>query len=220
MRSITGSVSMVCTFYALNKLHSSEVLTLTNTFPIWVAVLSWPLLRVRPGTSVWVAAGCGVLGVLMIQLPHFEDVSFGERLAAPLALLAAFTSAVAMLGLNRLKNLHPWSIVAHFSGVATLFALGTCFIGEPVPIGQVAQLPVAARLLGVGVTATFGQMCLTRAFTAGDPAKVSVICLTQVVFAFALHLLFGGESLGGMTLAGIALVMAPTAWVMMGKSAE
>ena len=56
-------------------------------------------------------------------------------------------------------------------------------------------------MLGVGVTATFGQMCLTRAFTAGDPAKVSVICLTQVVFAFALHLPDLAEEAGGETFA-------------------
>ena len=220
MRSIVGSVSMLCTFYAFNNLRSCEVLTLTNTFPIWVAVLSWPLLHVRPGASVWAAAGCGVLGVGLIQLPHFGEESFGQKLAPTLALVAAFTSAVAMLGLNRLKGLHPWAIVAHFSGVATLFALGSWLFGEAVPLEQVARPEIGLRLLGVGVMATFGQMCLTRAFTAGDPAKVSVICLTQVVFAFALHLLFGGEALGGTTLAGIALVMAPTAWVMVARSGE
>ena len=39
-------------------------------------------------------------------------------------------------------------------------------------------------LLGIGVTASIGQLLLTKAFTGGDPAKVSVIGLTQVLFAF------------------------------------
>jgi drug/metabolite transporter (DMT)-like permease len=221
MRSIVGSVSMLCTFFAFNRLRSScEVLTLTNTFPIWVALLSWPLLRLRPSLSVWLAAGCGVAGVVLIQLPHLESESFGDWLAAPLALTAAFTSAIAMLGLNRLKDLHPWAIVVHFSGVATVFAIASWFVGEAVPVEQIARPDVAMLLLGVAVTATFGQMCLTRAFTAGDPAKVSIVCLTQILFAFGLHWMFGGETLARTTLAGIALVMAPTAWVMAGKSAE
>jgi drug/metabolite transporter (DMT)-like permease len=219
MRSIAGSVSMLCTFYAFANLHSCEVLTLTNTFPIWVALLSWPLMRVRPTLSIWVAAVCGVLGVVLIQLSRLGGgVSFGNQLAVPLALTAAFTSAIAMLGLNRLKDIHPWAIVAHFSGVATLFALGTWFVGEPVPAEHLTRPDLLVLLLGIGVTATFGQMCLTRAFTAGDPGKVSVVCLTQIVFAFALHLTFGGENLQISTLAGIACVMAPTAWVILERS--
>src|SRR5262249_22794815 len=43
-RSIAGSISMVCSFYAFAHLPIADVLTLTNTFPIWVALLCWPLL--------------------------------------------------------------------------------------------------------------------------------------------------------------------------------
>src|SRR5262245_15325850 len=85
VRSCAGSLSLLCTFYALTWLRTSEVLTLTNTFPIWVAVLSWPLLRVRPSWTLWVAAGCGVLGVTLIQSPHFTG---GSGLAVALALTA------------------------------------------------------------------------------------------------------------------------------------
>ena len=51
-RSVAGSCSMVCTFYALTHLLVSDVLTLTNTFPIWVALLSWPLAGERPTLAV------------------------------------------------------------------------------------------------------------------------------------------------------------------------
>src|SRR5215471_6949640 len=72
LRGCASSLSLLCTFFALAQLPTSEVLTLTNTFPIWVAFLSWPLLRVRPSLSVWLAAGCGVLGVALIQTPHLR----------------------------------------------------------------------------------------------------------------------------------------------------
>src|SRR5262245_18539676 len=36
MRSVVGSVSMLLTFYAMKELPVSTLLTLTNTFPIWV----------------------------------------------------------------------------------------------------------------------------------------------------------------------------------------
>src|SRR5262249_5060799 len=69
LRSIAGSCSLVMTFYALSNLPASTVVTLTNTFPIWVAVLSWPVLGVLPSGRVWLAVLCGVGGVYLIQMP-------------------------------------------------------------------------------------------------------------------------------------------------------
>jgi drug/metabolite transporter (DMT)-like permease len=218
MRSFASSTSLLCMFFALAQIPTSEVLTLTNTFPVWVAFLSWPLLRVRPTASVWLAAGCGVLGVALIQSPHFEaDPS--ATLAVALSLTAALTSAVAMLGLHRLKGLHPWAIVAHYSGVATLFVLSSWGVGGP-PALPAPDARTVLLLLGVGVAATLGQVCVTLAFTSGPPARVSVVGLMQIVFALGLDFCFEGPNLHPLSLAGIALVLAPTAWMMAGKAAR
>jgi drug/metabolite transporter (DMT)-like permease len=218
LRGCASSLSLLCTFFALAQLPTSEVLTLTNTFPIWVALLSWPLLRVRPSLSVWLAAGCGVCGVALIQSPHFE-VDARATLAVALALTAALTSAVAMLGLHRLKGVQPWAIVVHYSGVATLFVLGSWAVGGPPELAALRDGSTLLLLLGVGVAATLGQVCVTCAFTSGQPSRVSVVGLMQIVIALGLDLLFEGPSVRPMTLAGIALVLAPTAWMMAGKAA-
>lgn len=125
-----------------------------------------------------------------------------------------------MLGLHRLKGLHPWAIVAHFSGVATVFVLTACAVGPPVDLAPLAGPATLAMLVGVGATATVGQLCLTRAFTSGQPARVAVVGLTQIVFAMGLDVLFHGPHFDVATLAGIALVVAPTAWVMAEKAGE
>jgi len=220
LRSCAGSFSLLCTFFAFSYLTSAEVLTLTNTFPIWVAILSWPLLRVRPGPSVWLAACCGVVGVVVMQQENIA-LSAGLRLAAvPLALLAALSSAVAMLGLHRLKGeMDTWAIVVHFSGVATLFVLGAIVVGG-LPDLETITASSVGLLLAVGGTATVGQLCLTRAFTLGEPSRVSVVRLAQVVFALGLDVLFTGPAFEVATLAGIGLVMAPTAWMMASKAGE
>src|ERR1043165_816677 len=185
LRGCASSLSLLCTFFALGQLPTSEVLTLTNTFPIWVAILSWPLLRVRPGLSVWLAAGCGVFGVALIQSPHFE-VDARATQAVVMSLAAALTSAIAMLGLHRLKGLHPWAIVTHYSGVATLFVLGAWCVGSPPDLTALHETRTMLLLLAVGATATLGQVCVTQAFTSGQPARVSVVGLVQIIFALAL----------------------------------
>jgi drug/metabolite transporter (DMT)-like permease len=219
LRGCASSLSLLCTFFALAQLPTSEVLTLTNTFPIWVALLSWPLLRVRPSLSVWLAAACGVLGVVLIQSPHIEGAGGGTS-AVMLSLTAALTSAIAMLGLHRLKGLNPWAIVVHYSGVATLFVLCSWAIGDPPPLTALGDRTTLLLLLGIGVTATLGQLCVTQAFTAGPPARVSVVGLMQIVFAMGLDVLFEEPTMQAATLAGIGLVLAPTAWMMAGKAAE
>jgi drug/metabolite transporter (DMT)-like permease len=217
LRGCASSASLLCTFFALAHLPTSEVLTLTNTFPIWVAFLSWPLLGVAPSRAVWLAAGCGVLGVALIQSPHFESGPGGSQ-AVALALTAALTSALAMLGLHRLKGLHPWAIVAHYSGVATLFVLASWAIGGLPDLAPLRDRTTLLLLLSVGVAATLGQVCVTIAFTSGQPARVSVVGLMQIVMALGLDLLFYGPTLQPLTLAGIALVLAPTAWMMAGRA--
>jgi drug/metabolite transporter (DMT)-like permease len=217
LRGCASSLSLLCTFFALAQLPTSEVLTLTNTFPIWVAFLSWPLLRVRPTASVWLAAAFGVAGVALIQSPHFV-VDGKAMLAVVLSVTAALTSAIAMLGLHRLQGVHAWAIVTHYSGVATLFVLGSWLVGGAPDVAGIGDPSTLLLLLGVGMTATLGQLCVTQAFTYGQPARVSVVGLLQIVFALGLDLLIDGSNLHPIALAGIALVLAPTAWMMLGRT--
>lgn len=211
LRSIAGSLSLVCTFFALARLPVSDVLTLTNTFPLWVAVLSWPLLGEVPTGGVWACVAGGVAGVTLIQQPHFAAGNF----ATVLALVASVFTAVAMIGLHRLRGLDLRAIVAHFSGVSVVFCLASLFLFDrdatlpPVPGGDAVLM-----LLGVGVAATVGQLCLTKAFGAGRPAKVAVVGLTQIVFAMLLEIVLWRRSFNALTLLGMALVAAPTAWLL------
>jgi drug/metabolite transporter (DMT)-like permease len=214
MRSIAGSFSLVGTFYALTRLPVSDVLTLTQMFPVWVALLSWPLLGERPGRGVWLAVLSGVIGVPLIQQPHFAQGNF----ASLVALASSVSTAVAMLGLHQLHGIDHRAVVVHFSGVSLLFCLAAFVLFGP------GEAPLAlprgwglAMLLGVGGAATVGQLFLTRAFAAGPPARVSVVGLTQVVFALGIDVCLLGESADWRKLLGVALVGAPAAWLMMSR---
>jgi len=219
LRGCASSISLLCTFFALSRLATSEVMTLTNTFPIWVAFLSWPLLHIRPTVSVWLAAACGVIGVALIQSPHFDAQSSQGTLAVALSLTAALTSAVAMLGLNRLGEVHPWAIVAHYSGLATIVVACSFFVGPWPDLSSIHGAAIILQLVGVGMAATLGQVCVTQAFTSGEPARVAVVGLTQIIFALGLDLVFDAPSIGLQTVVGIAFILLPTAWMMANRSA-
>jgi drug/metabolite transporter (DMT)-like permease len=211
IRSIAGSISLVCTFFAFTRLPVSHVLTLTNTFPIWVALLSWPLLRERPPARIWLFIASGILGVYLIQKPHLAEGNF----ASLIALGSSVSTAVAMIGLHRLHYIDPRAIVVHFSTVSLLFCIASFFFMDgAILMGNALEGWPLGMLLGVGITATIGQLFLTKAFAEGDPSKVSVVGLSQIVFAVLLEESLGKQAIDATTLLGMGLVLVPAGWLM------
>jgi len=216
VRSIAGSISLICTFYALPRMPVADVFTITSVFPLWVALLSWPLLGEAPSRKVWIAIALGITGVLLVEQPHLAAVDRPSAAApAVAALIASFTTAIAMLGIHRLRSIDPRAIVAHFSGVALIVCLASLwFLPDHAISSSHFDSTTVAMLLGVGICATTGQILLTKAFSAGPPAKVSVVALSQVVFAVLFDLVIWQYPFRPITALGILMVMAPTAWLL------
>ncbi len=209
LRSLAGSVSLVCNFYAMTRLPVADVLTLSNTYPLWILLLTAVALRLPPTLGETAGVISGLAGVVLVQQPHLG----GDQLASTVALAASVSTAIAMLGLHRLRDVAASAIVAHFAGVASLVAaIWLTFRAGPGllwPHGTVTWLMIA----GVAVSGTIGQFCLTRAYSAAPPSEIAVVGLSQVVFALGFDVLIWGRRLSPATLAGIALVLAPCAWL-------
>ncbi len=215
IRSLAGSFSLVCNFYALARLPVADALTLSNAYPLWILVITTVVSRRWPGWAVTGGLLCGLAGVALIERPRLD----GDQGAAAVALLSSVSTAIAMLGLHRLRGIDTRSIVAHFSGVGTLVA-GVLLLFQPDALSWSLLEPVTlALLLGVAASGTIGQFCLTRAYAAGVPARVAVIGLSQVLFALAFDILIWHRSLTPAVLAGIVLVLVPTAWLS-GRSSD
>ncbi|GAC1310314.1 MAG: hypothetical protein NVSMB14_13780 [Isosphaeraceae bacterium] len=207
LRSFAGSFSLVCNFYAMTKLPVADVLTLTNTHPLWIVLLTAALWRRRPKSVEVVGLVLGLIGVALIQKPELG----GSRTATFIALASAISTAAAMLGLHRLRDLDPKAIVAHFAGVATLISGVWAIFRRAQGSAIVFDRTTVLLLLGVCVTGTIGQLFLTKAYTSGAPTRVAVIGLSQVVFAMIFDVAVFGRVLTPYSLLGFALVLGPTA---------
>jgi drug/metabolite transporter (DMT)-like permease len=213
MRSIAGSFGVLFAFYALTHLPISTSITLSNTVPVWVTLLAWPVLGQRPGASVWAAIAVGLAGVVLIQRPE----SAGDRLACALAVGNALSTSVSMIGLNRLGGVDARAVVTHFSGVSTVFTLAFMLLSRGrVDYNALRDTTTLALLFGVGLAATAGQLTMTKAFSSSAvPSKVSVVGLTQIVFALLFDLLLWHRRFDALVILGIALVVCPSAWLML-----
>lgn len=211
VRSVAGSCSMVCTFYAFSRLPVADVLTLCNTFPIWVALLSWPLYGRPPGWKMMAAVLVGVVGVGLVEQPHLEAGNLGVFSA----LSAAGFTSVAMLGLHSLRGVDPRAVVVHFSAVATVVCVGSFLVFPRTHDPAAVADPLVLLKLGtMAGTATVGQLFLTLAFATGAPAKVSVVGLTQIVMGLTLDVWLWDHPVNRVALLGTVLVIAPTAWLL------
>ena len=236
MRSLAGSVSLLCGFYAMTHYDVSVVLTLTNMYPLWVAVLSWPLMGELPSTDTWIAAVVGVIGVAVLSFGTTPPVSslgmaasevagtssWSATIAILAAIVSAMTSAIALIGLHKLHAIDSRAVVTHFSFVSTMGCVGAIVVvaftqpsAHPLGLPASATAATLLMLVCVGLAATAGQLFLTKAFTTGSPSRISVIGLAQTAITMLFQVILHGQQFSPITLAGMALIVAPTAWVLL-----
>ncbi len=120
---------MLCLFFAMTHYDVAVILSLSSMYPIWVAILSWPLLGQIPSRDTWLALVVSTIGMVLIysastsgRASTDDPVHYMPHVAVPLAVLAAMFSGIALLGLHRLKNVDSSAVVAHFSGVSTIIS--------------------------------------------------------------------------------------------------
>ena len=215
MRSFAGSISMFCNFYALAHLPVSDTLTLMNTAPIWVTLLSWLVFKQKPTMGVIAAVLTSVVGIVFIQQPHFQDGKF----AILIALIGAVTTSIAMLGLSRLQSVDPRAIVVHFSAVASVSTLTLLLTTGPAnAFAPINNATAISLLLLIGFGGVLGQIGMTMAFAKGHATRISVVALSQILFGLVVDLVWWKRQLNWLSLCGMLLVVAPTAWILLGET--
>lgn len=224
-RSISGWAAMICGFYALTHYDAEIVLALTNMYPLWVALLSWPMLGKIPARPTWFALGVSCLGVWLVYSsgidtsPKAASQSYNPQVAIPSAILAGILSGVALINLHRVKDLDTRSVVTHFSGVATTLSLLVWLVVPLDPPTRAYDQSSLLRIILIGVAATIGQLCLTMAFSRGAPARVSVVGLSQVAVAVVVKGVLEGRIPTVGSLVGMILIVAATIWVILASDA-
>jgi drug/metabolite transporter (DMT)-like permease len=214
-RSLAGSTSMLLTFYALTHMPLADATALLNTTPLWIAGLAYLTLGERPGRAVLAAIAVALAGVWFVQRPAFAQ----RDLTGLVALAAGASSALSMVSLRRLGGQSPEAIVVHFSAVASGFT-GVAVLARAARTGAVTapQGPAAwVMLLAVGVTATLGQLAMTRAYALDRAARVGAAGWAQVLLALALDGLLRQRWPERSSAIGITLIVL-AGWILLASA--
>ncbi len=207
LRSLVGCAAMIATFYALTELPISDVAVITESRPIWVAILAGFLLGETTSRRVWLSIALGMAGVVLVEHAHIAD----QNIAGLAALFAALAGAVVMILLRKLKDIDPRTIVAHFSGTASLVCLVLIFVlGREFDFSFMEKPANLLMLAGVGVFGTVGQLAMTKAFSIGEAPGVASAGFMRVGFSAGYDLLIWQHAFQPTTLLGMALILGST----------
>ena len=210
LRSIVGSSAMLATFYALTKLPISEIAIITETRPIWVALVAGYILGETTGKKIWLSIVFGIIGVILVEHPRILEQNY----ASLVAVYAALGGAVVMICLRKLKDLDPRVIVIHFSATATIITLLTILsVRSEIDVSALENTNVIIMLLGVGVFGTIGQLAMTKAFSIGEAPSVASAGFIKVGFSAFYDLLIWNYVFNIPTLIGMVLILLSTGWL-------
>jgi drug/metabolite transporter (DMT)-like permease len=197
---------------AVAYVSAGRTTILANVTTIWIAPLSYVLLRERVSARRWVAAGIGLAGVVVLMGPWAIDWQAKGVLVGHLMLLAAAAGfAGAILAVRRFPPEHrmlellPWCF-----GLAALVLLPLAWAEAPHPAAWGGGALGSLAYIG-GLAGPAGTWCVMEA-AASLPVMVSSVGFLATP---AAGLLFSawwlGEAIGPDLIAGTALVLAGVA---------
>lgn len=213
-RGLMGVSAMFCFFLSYRLLPLSEAIALGLSGPIFLTVLSVPLLGEKVGIRRWSAVILGFVGVLVMTRPGsgvFEP-------AALVPLLGAVFYALAMISIRRLAQTEPpTTIVFYFTLFAVIASLLTLPLGEIDPAlawRMPADLAELAPLMLIGVMGGCAQIALTIAFRRGAVSLVAPFDYMALVYGFLIGFFLFEEVPDAYLIAGGLIVVASGIYIL------
>lgn len=207
LRSALLLCSLVGYFHALTRLPLALAVTISYLAPIFVAVLSVPLLKERPSSAIWLALGAGLVGVSISVWPALAAGLDGASAPRLVGMASAAAAALAFAGVlltaRRMANRDSIRTILLIQSVLPLILLAApaALTWKPVPASDIALILLAG---GLG---TLGLLGITWAFTRLEASRLAPMEYTSFVWAALLGYLLFGEVPTLTTAASATLII-------------
>ncbi len=202
LRSIFGTIGILCNFYAIDKLVLSDASMLNKMSPFFTILFSWLFLKEKLKPFQGFAVFTAFLGSLLIIKPTLDFTDFiGSAAGLFGGICAGF--AYCMVRILGQKGMQKTFIVAFFSGFSCLVTLPFLIL-DFHPMTWVQLL----TLIGAGAAAAGGQFTITAAYCYAPAKEISVYDYSQIIFSTALGFLFFSEIPDAWSFAGYLIIIA------------
>lgn len=202
IRSVFGTVGILCNFYAIDHLAISDASMLNKMSPFFSILFSFILLKERLTLVQGTLVGAAFCGSLFIIKPEADILG---NPAALLGLLGGMGAGIAYTAVRVLgqQGVNKSLIVLFFSAFSCIVTLPYIILRfEPMTVGQFLCL------IGAGTAAAGGQFGVTSAYCYAPAKEISVYDYSQLIFAMILGFLFFGQLADGLSLIGYGIIVA------------
>lgn len=221
-RSLVGVISLGAWFYAIAHLPLATAMTLNYMSSVWIATflvggaLLMGLLPARGQASTGSLSSqgplvltviTGFIGVVMMLRPTIEqNQAFAGLIGLMSGLLAAF-AYMQVMALARVGEPETRTVFYFAVGSAVAGGLGMLVAG----VSEWHWKP-ALWLLPLGLLASLGQLCMTRAYSMAKTRSATLVVAnlqySGIVFGAIYSLVLFGDQIPLLGWAGMALIVA------------
>lgn len=208
IRSIFGTLGILCNFYAVDHMALADASMLNKMSPFFAILFSLLILKENISLVQMLAVVGAFLGSLLIIKPGFNVA----QVSAVIGLLGGLGAGVAytfvrFLGTRGEKG--PF-IVCFFSGFSTLVLLPVMlFDYTPMTLQQLGWLLLA------GVAASGGQFGITAAYCYAPAREISVYDYSQIVFSAMLGFFLFGQMPDLYSWIGYGIICGMAVWMFL-----
>ena len=183
LRSIFGTLGLLCNFYAIDRLAIADANILNKLSPFFSIIMSYFILKEKANTFEWGCVFVAFIGALFVVKPSMNM----QFIHALIGVFGGLFAGVAYTYVRRLgiKGERGPVIVFGFSLISSIVCL-------PLMIASYHEMKIIqlAYLLLAGTCAAIAQLFITKAYTYAPAKEISVFDYTQVLFAALLGFLF------------------------------
>ncbi|HXZ00053.1 MAG TPA: DMT family transporter [Stellaceae bacterium] len=203
-------ISLMLIFAAFAMMPLADVVAISFSTPLFLTLLSIPLLGERVGLHRWMAVLAGFAGVLLMIRAGGGLGGGVASTGALLVLASAAIGAVVTIAVRRMTLTEPSPVLVTYPALVTAaLSLTLLPFGWTVPDWQDALL-LAAIGLGSGI----GQYWWTQAFRFAPAAVAAPFSYLSMIWSMGLGYLFWGDVPTAMLIAGAAVVAASGLYIL------
>jgi drug/metabolite transporter (DMT)-like permease len=163
-RNFFHFIGQFCWLVGIGLLPLAEVFAIEFTVPLWVLILASLFLGEAITKRKALSVALGLLGVVVILKPGFQEIDQG----AIVMLIAAFSFAITFIMTKSLLNTeHPLTIVFYMTLIQ--LPLSAFMAGADWSMPKPWMWPF---VMAVALTGLSGHYCLSKAFQQADVSLV------------------------------------------------
>jgi drug/metabolite transporter (DMT)-like permease len=218
VRGAFGGVSVFLFYYGILKLGLGMGTVLSNTYPVFAALLAPILLHEKIKADVLAAVLVSFAGICLIVYPEGVLALFGAAGGSAaftmgwdglLALLGGFLASVAVVAIKKLRETDSSPVI-----YLAQCLFGALVFGYPTAASSFAFPPVIwIVLVAIGGLATVAQLIMTYAYKHVPTTEGSLLSFLMPVVNVVLGAAIFAETMHPLALVGSGVVLAACVYV-------